>query len=232
MLTNRTPEAHAWAVEQFSKFRSEGQFVPFSVGKETIIFPGYDGGAEWGGPAVDPRKAILYVNANDVAWTGSLAENQSGGPGFTLYQSQCAVCHGANRKGSPPQFPSLLGVSDRLSDSAIESLIHSGKGRMSAFPAIQGEGLRALIEYLHTEPGPELAAPVQPTSPPGAAHGGRPRGRQRLCQPLRDLSSGQPARQPANLSLARRRPRSAQRSADYRHRPQRQEEDAAGLWID
>ena len=176
MLTNRTPEAHAWAVEQFSKFRSEGQFVPFGVGKETIIFPGYDGGAEWGGPAVDPRKAILYVNANDVAWTGSLAENQSGGPGFTLYQSQCAVCHGSNRKGSPPQFPSLLGVGDRLSDSAIESLIHSGKGRMSAFPAIQGEDLRALIEYLHTEPGPELAAPVQPTSPPGAATAVDPEG--------------------------------------------------------
>jgi len=150
MLTNRTPEAHAWAVEQFSKLRSEGQFVPLSVGKETIVFPGYDGGAEWGGPAVDPHRAILYVNANDVAWTGSLAENQAGSPGFTLYQSQCSVCHGANRKGSPPQFPSLLGVSDRLSDTAIESTIHNGKGRMSAFPAIQGDSLHALIEYLHT----------------------------------------------------------------------------------
>jgi quinoprotein glucose dehydrogenase len=150
MLTSRTPEAHTWAVEQFSKFRSEGQFVPLSVGKETIVFPGYDGGAEWGGPAVDPRKAIIYINANDVAWTGSLAKNQSGGPGFTLYQSQCALCHGANRKGSPPQFPALLGIGDRLSDSAIESTIHTGKGRMSAFPAIQGDSLHALIEYLHT----------------------------------------------------------------------------------
>jgi glucose dehydrogenase len=178
MLTNRTPEAHAWAVEQFSKFRSEGQFVPLSVGKDTIVFPGYDGGAEWGGPAVDPRKAVLYVNANDVAWTGSLAENQSGGPGFTLYQSQCAVCHGANRKGSPPQFPSLLGVSDRLSDSAIESLIHTGKGRMSAFPAIQGESLHALIEYLHTEPGPEAVPVAQRTSAPATAATVDPEGAQ------------------------------------------------------
>ncbi len=164
MLTNRTPEAHAWAVEQFSKFRSEGQFIPFSVGKETIIFPGYDGGAEWGGPAVDPQKALLYVNANDVAWTGSLAENQSGGPGLTLYQSQCAVCHGTDRKGSPPQFPSLLGVSDRLSDTVIASTIHTGKGRMSAFPNIQGDNLQALIQYLHTEPGSEASTPVKPTS--------------------------------------------------------------------
>ena len=43
-------------------FRSEGQFVPFSVGIDTVIFPGFDGAAEWGGPAVDPETAILYVN--------------------------------------------------------------------------------------------------------------------------------------------------------------------------
>src|SRR6202522_276679 len=52
MLTTRTPESHQWAVETFRDFRSEGQFVPFSVGKPTVIFPGFDGGGEWGGPAV------------------------------------------------------------------------------------------------------------------------------------------------------------------------------------
>jgi quinoprotein glucose dehydrogenase len=154
MLTNRTPEAHAWAVEQFAKFRSDGQFVPFSVGQETVIFPGYDGGAEWGGSAVDPRKAILYVNANDVAWTGSLAENRYDGPGSAVYQSQCAGCHGENRAGSPPQFPSLISVRDRLADSAIEAVVHGGKGRMPAFPALRDESLQALIEYLHNDPTP------------------------------------------------------------------------------
>jgi len=68
MLTNRTPEAHKWAEEQFKTFRSEGQFVPLSVGKDTVVFPGFDGGAEWGGSAADPQ-GILYVNANDIAWT-------------------------------------------------------------------------------------------------------------------------------------------------------------------
>jgi len=74
MLTNRTPEAHAWALAQFETFRSEGQFVPLSVGKATVVFPGFDGGAEWGGSAADPQ-GILYVNANDIAWTGALADN-------------------------------------------------------------------------------------------------------------------------------------------------------------
>ena len=39
---------------------------------QTIVFPGYDGGAEWGGPAIDPVHAVLYVNANEMAWTGGL----------------------------------------------------------------------------------------------------------------------------------------------------------------
>jgi quinoprotein glucose dehydrogenase len=86
MLTKRTPEAHAWAVDEFRKFRSGGQFVPLSVGKDTVIFPGFDGGAEWGGSAFDPESGLLYVNANDLAWTGALAKNDAGGYRFTGYR--------------------------------------------------------------------------------------------------------------------------------------------------
>jgi quinoprotein glucose dehydrogenase len=151
MLTNRTPEAHAWAVEQFKTFRSEGQFVPLSVGRQTVVFPGFDGGAEWGGPALDPQRAIIYVNANDIAWTGGLAENHAGASaGAAIYQRQCALCHGDDRTGSPPQFPSLIGVDKGLSDAAISELIHGGKGRMPSFPNLQGENLEALLEYLRT----------------------------------------------------------------------------------
>lgn len=153
MLTTRTPEAHAWAVEQFKTFRSEGQFVPFSVDKQTVVFPGFDGGAEWGGPAVDPRSGVIYINANDVAWTGGLTENKVGGSaGEALYQSQCAMCHGADRKGSPPAFPSLIGVDKRLSDTSITSLIHSGKARMPSFPGVTGEKLTAILAFLKTDP--------------------------------------------------------------------------------
>src|SRR6185436_7801467 len=53
LLTNRTPEVQAWAVDQFRKFNGGGQFIPMKVGEETIIFPGFDGGAEWGGSAFD-----------------------------------------------------------------------------------------------------------------------------------------------------------------------------------
>ena len=159
LLTQRTPEAHAWAEEQFKTFRSEGQFLPLSVGKPTVFFPGFDGGAEWGGMAVDPRAGIAYINSNDIAWTGSLVESvQGGGLSASIYQSQCSVCHGVDKKGSPPAFPSLVGIGERLSAAQIADVIHTGRGRMPAFSNIQGHILSSFVEYLRT--GQE---PVPPT---------------------------------------------------------------------
>ena len=77
MLTTRTPEAHAWAVEQFKTMRSDGQFVPLAVDKQTVVFPGFDGGGEWGGPAVDARSGVIYINSNDLPWTGELEESKA-----------------------------------------------------------------------------------------------------------------------------------------------------------
>ncbi len=140
MLTNRTAEAHAWAVKEFQTFRSEGQFVPFSVGKQTVVFPGFDGGAEWGGPAIDPSTGVLYVNENEMAWTGGLEENKpSGNAGADAYRSQCGMCHGTNLGGSPPAFPSLVGVDKRLTDAEIEGTIAHGKGRMPSLPNLSAE---------------------------------------------------------------------------------------------
>lgn len=151
MLTNRTPAAHAWAVEQFRTFRSGGPFVPLAVGKPTVVFPSFDGGAEWGGPAVDPKTGVLYVNANDIATTGMLvANNPAADLGARTYRSQCAVCHGINRAGSPPQFPSLIAVESRLTPAQIEDTIHHGKGRMPTFPNIQDDTLKSLLTYLRT----------------------------------------------------------------------------------
>ncbi len=137
LLSARTPEVHQWALEKFRSFRSEGQFVPFSVGKDTVIFPGFDGGAEWGGAAADPETGILYVNANDVAWTGALAENSPKNTPKALYLSQCAVCHGEKMAGSPPAIPPLVGVGDRMSAADVAATIRNGKGRMPGFANLE-----------------------------------------------------------------------------------------------
>ncbi len=139
LLSERTPEIHQWALEKFRSFRSEGQFVPFSVGKDTVIFPGFDGGAEWGGAAADPQTGILYVNSNDVAWTGALAENTAGNTPKALYMNQCAVCHGETMAGSPPAMPSLVGLGRRMSATDVMNTIKNGKGRMPGFANLEND---------------------------------------------------------------------------------------------
>jgi quinoprotein glucose dehydrogenase len=164
LLTTRTPEVHQWALEKFKKFRSDGQFLPFTVGKDTVVFPGFDGGAEWGGPALDRETGILYVNANDVAWTGALTENTGEHNAQSIYLSQCGVCHGEQRKGSPPAIPSLVGVGDRMTPQQIAATIKSGKGRMPGFPNLTDEQMFALVDYLTSGVNKEVAS-VGPPAP-------------------------------------------------------------------
>jgi quinoprotein glucose dehydrogenase len=161
-LTNRTPEVHQWAVEKFRKFRSEGQFVPFSVGSDTVIFPGFDGGAEWGGAAVDADTGVIYINANDIAWTGALAENTGENSPKGIYMSQCSMCHGDKMTGSPPAFPSLVGVADRSSPMQIVGTIKNGKGRMPGFPNLTEDQMSVLVGYLMSGESKELESSGPP----------------------------------------------------------------------
>lgn len=156
LLSNRTPEVHQWALEKFHEFRNGGQFFPFTIGKDTVVFPGYDGGAEWGGPAIDPQTAIIYINANDIAWTGALAEEKDATGSRALYLSQCSLCHGENRTGSPPALPSLIGVTTRLDAKSIASTIKDGKGRMPGFPNLSEEQLSGLVAFLANGESKEL----------------------------------------------------------------------------
>ena len=165
LLTTRTPEAHRWALDTFKKFRSAGQFVPFGIGIETVVFPGFDGGAEWGGPAVDPETGIIYINSNEVAWTGALAPNTGENSPRAIYLSQCSVCHGEKMAGSPPAMPSLIGVADRLSAAQIATTIKNGKGRMPGFPNLTEDQAFALIDFVMSGENKELAS----SEPPPAA---------------------------------------------------------------
>ena len=164
LLSDRTPEVHRWALDKFRTFRSEGQFVPFTVGKDTVIFPGFDGGAEWGGAAVDPETSILYVNANDLPWTGALAENTEENSPKAIYMNQCAVCHGEKMTGSPPAIPSLVGVERRMSPAEIATTIKNGRGRMPGFSNLNDNQMLALLSYVMGEASgekKEVAGPGQ-----------------------------------------------------------------------
>lgn len=148
MLTNRTPEAHRNALERFKTFHGGGPFVPFRVGQETIIFPGFDGGAEWGGPAFDPETGILYVNANEMAWTSSLAKNDTVKSARQLYLQNCANCHGDTMAGSPPQLPKLLNMGPKWDEAAIVKITRQGAGRMPGYPNLSDAEITAIAKYI------------------------------------------------------------------------------------
>jgi quinoprotein glucose dehydrogenase len=169
LLTSRTPAARAWALEAFAAMRSDGQFVPFSLGRDTVVFPGFDGGAEWGGAAFDPASGLLFVNANDVPWTGALAPNVTSADARSVYLKECALCHGDDRKGAPPQLPSLDGVWVTRTPQQIAQVIRQGAGRMPGFPNLSPDDVAALVEYLRA-----ADAPAAPAAPPAAGAAPRP----------------------------------------------------------
>jgi quinoprotein glucose dehydrogenase len=170
LLSNRTPEIHQWALEQFKTLRSGGQFIPLALNQETVVFPGFDGGAEWGGSAFDPETALYYVNANDLAWTSSMTDAAAGRGGRgaraggvssrQLYLTNCAGCHRDDLAGQPPQFPSLIDVRGKLTEQDVVGIMRQGRGRMAGFPNLAAAQLTAIAQFVLTGESRELAAPA------------------------------------------------------------------------
>lgn len=167
LLTSRTPEARAWAERAFSALQNGGPFTPLRVGQDTVVFPGFDGGAEWGGSAFDPASGRLFVNANDIAWTGALAPEASAADGRGVYLASCASCHRDDRRGTPPAIPALAQVS--LPADRLTAVIQQGVGRMPGFPQLSPDAIAALVAYLRETPGHESASAPAPASAPVTA---------------------------------------------------------------
>src|SRR5215475_5279010 len=155
MLTTRTPEAHAAALETFRKYQTGDPFDSPSL-EGRILFPGVDGGGEWGGPAFDPATGLLYVNSNEMAWLLKLVPRSD----KSLYAANCASCHGESRAGSA-MAPSLVDIASRRTREQIAQVIAQGTGRMPAFAsALEGRALNDITNFLIT--GRDSSAAVGP----------------------------------------------------------------------
>ncbi len=144
-------ESDVTDLKRFRALRPGVFFMPPSR-EGSIVLPGFDGGGEWGGAAVDPETATLYVNASDVPWIAAMRERPSGTTGTprsgpTVYAAACAACHGSDRRGID-RAPSLLELETRLSDEQVRQVIDRGRGFMPSFANLQAAEKRALIEYL------------------------------------------------------------------------------------
>jgi quinoprotein glucose dehydrogenase len=150
--SNISPEAHALTLE---RLKQDGSFGPYPAPglKETIMFPGFDGGMEWGGAAADPD-GVYYVNLNEVPWLMQMlpTKRADGTPlsvGERGYMTQCAACHGLDRRGDPAGgFPSLANLGRMLTKDQVNQFVQQGSGRMPSFAVLPAGTRQSIIDFL------------------------------------------------------------------------------------
>lgn len=153
-------------VQKFRSLKTDNMFNPPSL-QGTLQNPGWNGGAEWGGPSYDPNTGIMYVNANESPWIMQMVkvENELEKPGWDfgalyqtnkevgmlLYRQQCSSCHGMDMGGgetnpSLATYPSLLNLP--YDEESFKGLIATGRNTMPPFSHLSEEQRTAIASYV------------------------------------------------------------------------------------
>jgi quinoprotein glucose dehydrogenase len=126
---------------------------------ENVVYPGLDGGAEWGGAAWDEAEQLLFVNANQAPWVVQMIESVED-EGYeallgTGYLYTCAGCHGLDMKGDGTSVPSLVDIDQRMRFLDLYRIVRDGRGRMPALGGtLKWYELAAISGFVYTA-GPE-----------------------------------------------------------------------------
>ena len=136
-----------------------------------IVAEGHGGmpsfGELLGGPLTDDeiRAIIAYLKLSSEGFAAN---------GPSLYESNCAVCHGAKGEKMPTVDLSSAEFIEGIGREGISRAIREGKGGMPAFskPAggpLSDEEIAAILEYLRSKVGlgPPTPAPIPPEIPHG-----------------------------------------------------------------
>ncbi len=150
--SNISPEAHQMTLDRILAAPNFGPFPAPSL-KETVMFPGFDGGMEWGGGAADPE-GIYYVNVNEMPWLLQMIETRHADGsepvrGERDYMLYCGVCHGVDLKGNVElKFPPLLDIDKRKTRAEIEQMTRLGRGRMPSYDTMPEQKRVAILDYV------------------------------------------------------------------------------------
>ena len=154
-VNNLLPDTSIADIKQrLKKYMTGNMFNPISK-EGTVIMPGLDGAAEWGGPAYDPATGMLYVNANEMPWVITLADvppvkttpTSYLAAGKELYTRNCMSCHGPDRAGSG-NYPSLLGAARKYNITQFEELLSTGRRMMPAFKQLSADEKTAIASLV------------------------------------------------------------------------------------
>ena len=146
--------SYASIKKTFLNYGSGKIFTPPSV-KGTIVLPGYDGGAEWGGPSFDPETQFLYVNTNEMAWLLNMVENKKNDKtlltnyeaGKIIYTQNCMKCHGTEMQGGG-NYPSIVGADKKYTVTSFSQLVTTGKRMMPGNNVLTIQEKTALASYV------------------------------------------------------------------------------------
>ena len=134
-------------IKIFTSLLKDDIFSPPSE-EGTLIFPGFDGGAEWGGPALDPINNKLFINSNEMPWILTMKKvSNTDSQGMNIYNKQCLMCHGIDYKGSG-ENPSILDLSSKYNFDELRSLVINGKGLMPGFKFLDDQKIEKIVDYI------------------------------------------------------------------------------------
>ncbi|GGA95744.1 outer membrane protein assembly factor BamB family protein [Puia dinghuensis] len=163
--------------KRLAGYRTGRPFIPPSR-QGTVIFPGFDGGAEWGGPAYDEETGLLYINANEMPWVLTMIDAKKGVAGGAGGKEATPVAgggagHGAHGAAVPTvgeaakmlyatdcqvchganrqgggNFPTLVGMNKKYTTEGFISLISEGRRMMPAFKQLSADEKQALAAYI------------------------------------------------------------------------------------
>ena len=130
--------------------RTGSAYIPITR-QRTIIFPGTDGGAQWGGAAVDPD-GVMYVPAKEIPVYTSLTDAPKAElitSGKKLYDLHCAPCHGTDLSGDHSgAYPSLVDISKRSTRPEVVELLQRGRGMMPPFTHLTEPERTAIVSFI------------------------------------------------------------------------------------
>lgn len=172
-VSNISPETHADMLAKYKQVKYNAMFTPPSKDGDWI-FPGFDGGGEWGGAAVDPA-GVMYISNSEMPWAQVMIDvpkntddHSVKGMGHAIYNKYCIGCHGGELKGNGTSYPSLVNIEKKYSEDQVSKIIENGRNMMPSFKQISADDKKKLLAFLLKLPEKEPATNHPAKEPPAA----------------------------------------------------------------
>jgi quinoprotein glucose dehydrogenase len=100
---------------------------------------------------------VLFVRSNDSPEVDSLQkvvvnvtgkDQPAAARGKAFYSNYCVSCHGADRNGDEPNYPSLINLQNKMTAEVVLDKIRRGGGKMPAFASVIKGQEQGIIAFL------------------------------------------------------------------------------------